>query len=59
MEEKINDKTIERRELNSFLKKSFNRWFLPHTSNSRRSKMTDINGYNDKDWPLEDDDEIS
>lgn len=27
----------------------------PHTNNSRRSQVTDENGYNNKAWPLEDD----
>lgn len=27
----------------------------PHTNNSRRPQVTDVNGYNNKAWPLEDD----
>lgn len=36
-----------------FLKKSFNRWVLPHINYSRSQQVTDMDGYNGETRPLE------
>lgn len=36
-----------------FLKKSFNRWILPHINNSRRQQVIEIDRYHNKAWLLE------
>lgn len=58
MERKINSQRTRRKPAWFYLKKSSVTWVLPLTKNSRGWNVTDMNGCNNKAWPLKADDEV-